>query len=28
VLIDGLGKAVLRPAPDALVAQCIEAHSA
>lgn len=28
VLIEGLGKAVLRPAPDALVAQCIEAHSA
>jgi 3-dehydroquinate synthase len=26
VLIEGLGRAVLRPAPDALVAECIEAH--
>jgi len=28
VLIDGLGRAVMRPAPDALVAQVIAAHSA
>jgi 3-dehydroquinate synthase len=28
VLIDGEGSAVLRPAPDGLVAQCIEAHTA
>jgi 3-dehydroquinate synthase len=26
VLIDGPGHAVVRPAPDALVAACIEAH--
>jgi 3-dehydroquinate synthase len=28
VLIDGLGKAVMRPAPTDLVAQVIQAHSA
>jgi 3-dehydroquinate synthase len=28
VLIHGLGQAVLRPAPDAMVAACIEAHCA
>jgi 3-dehydroquinate synthase len=28
VLIDGLGRAVMRPAPDALVAQVITAHAA
>ena len=27
VLIDGLGQAVVRPAPDALVAQVIAAHT-
>ena len=28
VLIDGLGRAVMRPAPDALVAEVIAAHCA
>jgi 3-dehydroquinate synthase len=26
VLIEGLGRAVVRPAPDELVAACIDAH--
>jgi 3-dehydroquinate synthase len=28
VLLDGLGRAVMRAAPDALVAESIEAHTA